>query len=273
MFRFLVNAVYNMRLEIAYLKERCARTRPDYEVVEKNLFSSSLCVDFGNPPRKVRPWNGGSNNEGIQRSISGQITAFDHQSILITSVRMTEKTQCCPAEVKGICYYSMQDVSLLQFLRDSFLNLSLKCQNPSYKKSVLDHSLSFVHNDGLIKITVDHMEDKVPSAPPNSRASDAKATEEENEDMSIATWTYCKQCSKVVTPLVWLSENTWKFSFGKFLESFVYNRDTIMNSPQSTCICELQQSATLFLELVALLLDLHTKGSVHLESCPKVATS
>lgn len=132
-FRFLVNVAYNLRLETCYLKERCARIRSDFKVDPKYIFSSSLCVDYGSPPpgrKMVRPWNGGS-NENSQRSLSGEITAFDHQSILITSVWMTEKTQCCPAEVKGICYYSLQDVSLGQFLRDSCFNLSLKCQNPS----------------------------------------------------------------------------------------------------------------------------------------------
>ena len=131
-FRFLVNVSYNLRLETSYLKERCARIRPGFEVEPKHIFSSSLCVDYGSPPsgrKLVRPWNGG-NNETAQRSISGEITAFDHQSILITSVWMTDRTQCCPAEVKGICYYSLQDVSLGQFLRDSCFNLSLKCQNP-----------------------------------------------------------------------------------------------------------------------------------------------
>ena len=131
-FRFLVNVAYNLRLETCYLKERCARIRPDFQLDPKHIFSSSLCVDYGSPPpgrKMVRPWNGGS-NETSQRSLSGEITAFDHQSILITSVWMTEKTQCCPAEVKGICYYSLQDVSLGQFLRDSCFNLSLKCQNP-----------------------------------------------------------------------------------------------------------------------------------------------
>jgi hypothetical protein len=251
-FRFLVSAAYNMKLEMSYLKERCARLNPDYEVQKKNLFSSSFCVDYDSPPnnRKIRPWNGGTNNEGIQRSISGQVTAFDHQSILITSVWMTDKTQCCPAEVKGICYYSMQDVSLGQFLRDSCFNLSLKCQNPSCKKSVLDHSLSFVHNDGLINITVDHLDEALPQAPMEfSRNMDSKHADDESEeldDIPIATWTYCNDCSEVVTPLTWLSANTWKYSFGKFLESSFYNRDTIVNSPQSACQCALQKSTTLF---------------------------
>jgi 1-phosphatidylinositol-3-phosphate 5-kinase len=135
-FRFLVNVAYNLRLEMSYLKERYARIRPDFQLEPKHIFSSSLCVDYGSPPpgrKMVRPWNGGSNDTS-QRSISGEITAFDHQSILITSVWMTEKTQCCPAEVKGICYYSLQDVSLGQFLRDSCFNLSLKCQNPGKRR-------------------------------------------------------------------------------------------------------------------------------------------
>jgi 1-phosphatidylinositol-3-phosphate 5-kinase len=257
-FRFLVNAAYNLRLETSFLKERCARLQSSYEVKPENLFSSSLCVDYGTPPsnRKIRPWNGGSNNEGSQRSISGQVTAFDHQSILISSVWMTDKTQCCPAEVKGICYYSMQDVSLGQFLRDSCFNLSLKCQNPSCKKSVLDHSLSFVHNDGLINITVDHMDDPLPPAPSNTGSSTVRKDSgngngddddgEDIEDPPIATWTYCKTCSKVATPLVYISENTWKYSFGKFLESFFYNRQLMMNSPQSECKCHLQTSSTLY---------------------------
>lgn len=155
-FRFLVNIAYNLRLETSYLKERGARIRPDFqEAGLKYAHSSSLCVNYGQPPmgNKTRPWNGGTTDQ-LPLLGSAEVTAFDHQSILITSVWMTEKTQCCPAEVKGICYYSLQDVALGQFLRDSCFNLSLKCQNPNCKKSVLDHSLSFVHNDGLINITV-----------------------------------------------------------------------------------------------------------------------
>ena len=157
--RFLINCSYNMKLETSYILERCCRLPSSYQIPSTPCCSSSLCVDFGKPPnnRKARPWNGGK-NDPAQRSLSGKITPLDHQAILITSVWMTDKTQCCPAEVKGICYYSMQDVSLGQFLRDSCFNLSLKCQNPSCKKSVIDHSLSFIHNDGLINISVERMD-------------------------------------------------------------------------------------------------------------------
>jgi hypothetical protein len=43
-----------------------------------------------------------------------------------------------------------------------------------------------------------------------------------------------------------LSDTTWKYSFGKFLEVFFYNRDAIMNAPAYRCSCQVQGSAQLF---------------------------
>mmetsp|Transcript_4381 Transcript_4381/g.12074 ORF Transcript_4381/g.12074 Transcript_4381/m.12074 type:complete len:1827 (+) Transcript_4381:66-5546(+) len=246
--RFLVLAAYNLRLETSYLKERRARLRPDFVELPKLGFSTSLCVDYGEPGngRKVRPWNGG---DEAARASSGEITVLDHGALLVTSIWMTEKSQCCPAEVKGICYYSLQDVSLGQFLRDSCFNLSLKCQNPNCKKSVLDHSLSFVHNDGLLNIVVEQLDEPLPPHPhikqDIEKESDAENEEEETE-MPIATWSYCRKCEKVVSPLTFISEDSWKFSFGKFLESFFYNRDAILNAPDHECSCQLQSSAVLY---------------------------
>lgn len=250
-FQFIVNVAYNLRLETSYLRERRAMLPSDYSPSSKLSCSSSLCIDYGDPPhgRKVRPWNGGKNDPS-QRSLSGNITAFDHQSILITSVWMLGKNQCCPAEVKGICYYSVQDVSLGQFLRDSCFNLALKCQNPTCKKSVLDHSLSFIHNDGLINITVEAMDDPLPPGPNGSKDTPPAAEETDKNgkpvDKPIATWTYCTHCSKVVTPLNFISEDTWKLSFGKFLETFFYNRTATLNAPENSCKCQMQSNSTLY---------------------------
>mmetsp|Transcript_31801 Transcript_31801/g.68845 ORF Transcript_31801/g.68845 Transcript_31801/m.68845 type:complete len:2148 (-) Transcript_31801:1362-7805(-) len=258
-FRFLVNIAYNLRLEMSYLRDRGAMLPADYAIPTTQTCSSSLCVEYGDPPqgRKVRPWNGGKNDIS-QRSLSNRITAFDHQSILITSVWMLRKTQnqnshqCCPAEVKGICYYSAQDVSLGQFLRDSCFNLGLKCQNPSCKKSVLDHTLSFIHNDSLINITVEHMDKPLPPGPDGDGDKKPSSEDETHQkkpvDRPIATWTYCNSstCSKVTTPLVFLGEDTWKYSFGKFLETFFYNRSALLNSPEHGCFCQMQSSSTLY---------------------------
>ncbi len=82
------------------------------------------------------------------------------------------------------------------------------------------------------------MDDPLPPAPlDGSRKADGANQDddedaEEIEDAPIATWTYCKNCAKVVTPLAYISENTWKSSFGKCLESFFYNTQVNMNSTQ-----------------------------------------
>lgn len=34
-------------------------------------------------------------------------------------------------------------------------------------------------------------------------------SEQEPVNKSIATWTYCLQCKKVVSPLTYISDNTW----------------------------------------------------------------
>lgn len=37
-------------------------------------------------------------------------------------------------------------------------------------------------------------------------------------DTKIYMWSACKVCGRLTTPLVPMSEDTWKFSLGKFLE-------------------------------------------------------
>ena len=144
-------------------------------------------------------------------------------------------------------------MSLGQFLRDSCFNLSLKCQNPSCKKSVLDHSLSFIHNDGLINITVERLDNPIPTSSLQQKPIDVEslmsAPRQESpptHSESIATWTYCQKCSQVVTPLTFLSKQTWQWSFGKFLEVYFYNRDAIINAPGHCCSCRMQTSSQLF---------------------------
>lgn len=70
--------------------------------------------------------------------------------------------------------------------------------------------------------------------------------EYETADQPIATWTFCQRCQKIVTPLTYISDLTWKFSFGKFLEVFFYNHYACLNAPGHNCSCNLQRSATLY---------------------------
>jgi hypothetical protein len=78
----------------------------------------------------------------------------------------------------------------------------------------------------------------------DDRETETSKHDDDAPDKPIATWSYCHKCEKIVSPLTFISDNTWKFSFGKFLEVIFYNRDTIVNS--STCRCNAQTSSVLY---------------------------
>jgi hypothetical protein len=95
------------------------------------------------------------------------------------------------------------------------------------------------------------MDDPIPNSP-SKLTPDLDSTSDENTEKDthlndpIATWTYCVNCKKVVTPLSFLSEDTWKFSFGKFLEVFFYNKTFLLNSHEHKCSCRMQDASTLY---------------------------
>lgn len=132
--------------------------------------------------------------------------------------------------------------------------MQLKCQNQSCKKSVLDHTLSFIHNDGQVNITVHNMDYPLP--PPSLENSNVKvmkckpcttnSTDSKSSTSPIATWTFCNICRKVVTPLVYISNDVNQYSFGKFLEVYFYNHTARLNAAEHGCSCQMQTSATLF---------------------------
>jgi hypothetical protein len=68
-------------------------------------------------------------------------------------------------------------------------------------------------------VQVEELDDDLPLAPDENIETGEDSTlddgDSETADRPIATWTYCRNCQKVVTPLVYISESTWKFSFGK----------------------------------------------------------
>jgi len=203
--KFAVFVAYHLRLECSFLKD-CGATitshrRTGNTCASDSLLSSSLAVDFrAKPPA------------------SSFASALDHQSLLVTSLCMSEHVQCASAEVKGINYYTLQDVSLGQFLLDSCFNSDLKSFSGD-KKCVLDITRIFYHNDGRISVSVVKMDQPLPG-----NALEQEPTERscKNHD-TIFMWSYCKKCEKIVTPLVRMAEDTWKLSFGKFLEVRFYN--------------------------------------------------
>ena len=96
------------------------------------------------------------------------------------------------------------------------------------------------------------MDEPIPSAekdsakqpPESSKIGKSEGVEKSND--KIATWTYCMKCRKVVTPLTYVDEETWKYSFGKFLEVFFYNKTALISAPDHCCSCQVQGESTLY---------------------------
>lgn len=116
---------------------------------------------------------------------------------------------------------------------------------------MIDHSLSFIHNDGVINITVERMDNPIPTSSLKKRdGTEATKKQEKSSDDKgddpIATWTFCTRCQIVVTPLQFISKQTWQWSFGKFLEVYFYNRDAVMNAEGHRCSCQMQTKSVLY---------------------------
>jgi len=229
MVRFAVFIAYHLRLECSFFKDagamlplstatRNTKMAEKSTEVDGTLLSSSLAVDFGDGAIHSQAFSSGAGTHVIKNL--PVTSAFDHQSLLVTSVWMSQRAQCASAEVKGILYYTPQDVCLGQFLLDSCFNVDLKFPHGD-KKSVLDITQIFYHNDGRIPITVVKMDQPIPGNV--MLGQDVENSRNPNYERTIYMWSYCKRCERIVTPLIPMSEDTWKMSFGKFLEVRFYN--------------------------------------------------
>ena len=87
------------------------------------------------------------------------------------------------------------------------------------------------------------MDGPIPSSErPNKNTECAEGIDSDKN--RIATWNYCMFCRKVVTPLTYIDEDTYNYSFGKYLEVSFYNTSCVINSQE--CNCQLQGQSTLY---------------------------
>jgi hypothetical protein len=181
---------------------------------QRSLLSTSLDVDITLPhSTEVR----GMPKNVFIKSMLDSVTPEEHQTLLVTSLLMTHNfVQRSRAEVKGIRYYTSQDVSLGQFLVESCFQLT--SVRIAGRIMMLDHILSFVHRTGRIDISVSRVGGDL------FGVDDTQPITRDPFQAPIFMHSLCKECKAIVTPDVPLSEETWKMSFGKFMEMNFYNR-------------------------------------------------
>lgn len=152
--------------------------------------------------------------------IAGSIDLFDpyaHQSIAVLySVVCTVTTvPCSGPDLVALGFYNEHetatnfeaDCTLGQYVEDLCLGANTICTSNGCEKMMMEHHRQYVHGEAQLSMFIEHYPCKI-------------------QDMqdTILMWSTCRICQKETPPMV-MSENTWKYSFGKYLELSFWSSD------------------------------------------------
>ncbi|KAI8324681.1 hypothetical protein GQ54DRAFT_296012 [Martensiomyces pterosporus] len=138
------------------------------------------------------------------------VSLWDYQSIVVAymvTCRKHEYMVCAGPQYHSISFYGHTDVTLGQYLEEMCFDLNYDCpsNNRQCTHPMYEHRRSYIHNEGKIDVTMD----EYPC--PIERLSEV-----------ILMWGSCKVCKRS-TPVARMSEESWRYSFGKYLETTFYN--------------------------------------------------
>ncbi|KAG9787767.1 hypothetical protein KCU95_g7646, partial [Aureobasidium melanogenum] len=134
---------------------------------------------------------------------------FSHQNIFVlhSLVSNALSAPCAGPEVLGLSFYAgwgnaelglEEDLTLGQFIEETCATASTACKQCSHR--MFDHHRQYVHGAGQISVSVKRFPSKF-----------------QNLHNTILMWSTCKICQQETTWIP-MSDNTWKYSFGKYLE-------------------------------------------------------
>ncbi|KJZ76148.1 hypothetical protein HIM_04604 [Hirsutella minnesotensis 3608] len=160
--------------------------------------------------------------------IQGNLDLFDpysHQNIVVLySVICTEtKIPCIEPSLIAINFYDEQhvdtgmdpDCTLGQYIEDLAYSKNDICNSNGCEKMMVEHHRTYVHDQHRITVFVEQNPNTGPRKP-------------ELGD-GITMWTYCKLCKKDSEETA-MSEATFKYSFGKYLELIYWGRGLRLKS-------------------------------------------
>ncbi|KAI9640365.1 Mitochondrial distribution and morphology protein 12 [Ciborinia camelliae] len=152
--------------------------------------------------------------------IQGNLNLFDpygHQNItvLYTVVCTETSIPCAGPDLLTLAFYTEHEISteidpdctLGQYVEDLCLTINTTCTFNGCDRKMSEHHRTYVHGEARITVFVDRSPCKI------------KGLQD-----SILMWSYCKKCQKE-TQVMPMSESTWKYSFGKYLELSFWSSD------------------------------------------------
>jgi 1-phosphatidylinositol-3-phosphate 5-kinase len=134
---------------------------------------------------------------------------FSHQNIFVlhSLVSNALSAPCAGPEVLGLSFYAgwgnaelglEEDLTLGQFIEETCATAATACKQCSHR--MFDHHRQYVHGTGQVSVSVKRFPSKF-----------------QNLHNTILMWSTCKICQQETTWIP-MSDNSWKYSFGKYLE-------------------------------------------------------
>ncbi|KAJ3257004.1 1-phosphatidylinositol-3-phosphate 5-kinase [Boothiomyces macroporosus] len=136
-----------------------------------------------------------------------RLSPFNHQNIMVlySNVCKNKSLPCIPPQPHLIEYYRDSDLTLGQFIEDSCFGSKFICTAKGCDSSMMNHYRTYAHGSAKLVVNVDELPCPV-----------------QGMDDRIVMWSLCRIC-KESTPFIPMSEETWKYSFGKYLELTFYH--------------------------------------------------
>ncbi|KAK9449829.1 uncharacterized protein V1518DRAFT_414772, partial [Limtongia smithiae] len=125
--------------------------------------------------------------------------AYQHITILYSLISEITTAPCTGPELVSIQYYGEGDCTLGQFIEGICDSFDQQCSDGcSY--TLAQHYRSYVHGNGRVNVFVEKHPPRFPGM-----------------EHHILMWSHCTKCDITLQPSV-MSEESWKYSFGKYLE-------------------------------------------------------
>ncbi|PLB39103.1 1-phosphatidylinositol-3-phosphate 5-kinase FAB1 [Aspergillus candidus] len=177
----------------------------------------------------------------------GLFDPFAHQNIVVLFSLVCTETSipCSGPDLLAMEYYNEHedetifepDCALGQYVEDVCINANAECFTDGCEKRYFEHHRQYVHGEGQISIF---------TQPYPSKLRGLQDT--------ILMWSCCKICGNE-TQVFPMSENTWKYSFGKYLELSFWSKN--LHARAGVCPHDLQRDHLRFFGFKDVALRIH----------------